>query len=160
MSVCLNRHNYQNQDFSFSIVPRNGYTGSNWQKLKPNDSTQFHLRTYQLRINHRQQPIIPCIYHIQLIEQVSWTHRNGFDFTQDLLKRFDLQESQYSIYKNIILHREDAPSTLQLFNRMVSFYSLFQVKYLFFFNFQVFKEQDHPTYKRVLKYTRYILKKT
>lgn len=51
---------------------------------------------------------------------MSWTHTNGRLFAQDTLKQFDIQEAQYSIYKDQILHRQDAPSALQLFQRMVS----------------------------------------
>ena len=98
MSVCLTRHNYQSERVSFSLYPRNGYTGSSWKKLKPEeDDTTFKLKTYELKCQFFQTPVEPCFVKLQIIEQVSWTHTNERLFAQDTLKQFDIQEAQYSI---------------------------------------------------------------
>ena len=120
LSVCLTRYNYQSEQVSFSLYPRNGYTGAAWKKLQPEDTTTtFQLKTYELRCQFLQTPIEPCFVNLQFVEQVSWTHTDGILFVKDVLKQFDIQEAQYSIYKDQLLHRQDAPSTLQLFQRMV-----------------------------------------
>ena len=115
----MTRHNYQSEQVSYSLYPRNGYTGSSWIKLKPEDTTIFQLTTYELRCQFLHTPIEPCFVNLQFVEQVSWTHTDGILFVKDVLKQFDIQEAQYSIYKDQLLHRQDAPSTLQLFQRMV-----------------------------------------
>jgi hypothetical protein len=126
----LTRHNYQSDQVSFSLYPRNGYTGSSWKKLKLEDTTVFLLKTYELRCQFLQAPIDPCFANLQIIEHVSWSSTNGLLFAQDIIKHFDIQEAQYSIYNEQLLHRQDAPSVLQLFQRMVSSFSW--VKFLMF----------------------------
>jgi len=126
----LTRHNYQSDQVSFSLYPRNGYTGSSWKKLKLEDTTVFLLKTYELRCQFLQAPIDPCFANLQIIEHVSWSSTNGLLFAQDIIKHFDIQEAQYSIYNEQLLHRQDAPSVLQLFQRMVSSFS--GVKFLMF----------------------------
>lgn len=137
LSVCLTRHNYQSDQVSFSLYPRNGYTGTSWKKLKLEDTTDFTLKTYELRCQFFKAPIEPCFVNLQIIEHVSWSHTNGLLFVQDILKHFDIQEAQYSIYNEQLLHRQDAPSALQLFQRMVSSFSL--IKFLMFNFFSIFR---------------------
>ena len=51
---------------------------------------------------------------IQIIEQVHFNHTDGRLFTEAVLNRFDLRESQNAIYKNNIVKLSTAPTCLNV----------------------------------------------
>ena len=137
LAVCLDRHNLRNENYSFHIKPRNGYDGETWRKLSSDDDeTCFVLKTYELSITNFSSLIIFNIPPIQLIEQVGWNHVQGIDFTHDVLKRFDLAESQCALYNNQLIQRHNAPSTLQVLFCLVRVFFIFGFLKIIYFLFR------------------------
>jgi len=121
MEICLNRHNQQEDECTFHINPRNGYDGETWKKISDTSNDSLVLRTFDLAITNYSYPTQFTVPAIQIIEQVQWNHQKGIDFTNNVLKRFDLLESQCALYDNKVIQRFDAPSVLSELFRLVSF---------------------------------------
>ena len=121
MEICLNRYNRQEDQSTFELKPKNGYDGETWKKICESSNDSWVLRTYDLVITNYSYPTQFTVPAIQIIEQVQWEHENGLAFTQDVLQRFDLLESQCALYNNRLIQRFDAPSVLSELFRMVSF---------------------------------------
>ena len=102
MEACLAWINLNSTELAprYYIISRRGYTNKGWKKL--DSSEEFILKTYDLTLqNNKNAWCFPTIvYPIQIIEQVHFNHTDGRLFTEAVLNRFDLRESQNAIYKN------------------------------------------------------------
>ena len=116
MEACLAWINLNSTELAprYYIIPRRGYTNKGWKKL--DSSEEFILKTYDLTLQNNKNAwrFPPIVHPIQIIEQVHFNHTDGRLFTEAVLNRFDLRESQNAIYKNNIVKLSTAPTCLNV----------------------------------------------
>ena len=148
LEACLSWINLNNDETApkYHLIPRRGYTNKGWQQIDP--SSEFILKTYDLTVQNYEQT---CCYQImihpiQIIEQVNFNHINGRLFTEAVLNRFDLKESQNAIFKNSIMRRSNAPGCLDILHQgVIIFFKIKNKIKITLFYFSAFNCKTSPS---------------